>query len=187
MARRPVDPSRPVVRPDCSPKLLMSHMSQQCDRGAIGGEGLVLCATSAQPHVGARSGLAHTPFPPSHRSPNYLHTSHTGPTLPGGSAAGTLGLLAGVRRPAHSKAPPSTGRERRGPAGREGIARRSCGRPCGHQCHSPRTLPWCYAAGALQLPPAIARAASLWRRQARGDRFGAHSCNKAGVGAVNAW
>jgi hypothetical protein len=28
MARRPVDPSRPVVRPDCSPKLLMSHMSQ---------------------------------------------------------------------------------------------------------------------------------------------------------------
>jgi len=30
MARRPVDPSRPVVRPDCSPKLLMSHMSQQC-------------------------------------------------------------------------------------------------------------------------------------------------------------
>jgi hypothetical protein len=29
MARRPVDPSRPVVRPDCSPKLPMSHMSQR--------------------------------------------------------------------------------------------------------------------------------------------------------------
>jgi hypothetical protein len=28
MARRPVDPSRPVVRPDCSHTLLMSHMSQ---------------------------------------------------------------------------------------------------------------------------------------------------------------
>jgi hypothetical protein len=33
MARRPVDPSRPVVRPDCSPKLLMSHMSQQGQLG----------------------------------------------------------------------------------------------------------------------------------------------------------
>ena len=29
MARRPVDPSWPVVRPDCLPKLLMSHKSQQ--------------------------------------------------------------------------------------------------------------------------------------------------------------
>ncbi len=28
MARRPIDPSRPAVRPDCLSKLLMSHLSQ---------------------------------------------------------------------------------------------------------------------------------------------------------------